>query len=313
MRIAVMGAGGIGGNLGGLLSRGGHDTVLIARGTHLTAIRQHGLQVKSPHDDFTVEVEATDDPNEVGPVDLVLFTVKTYQNSSAIPIMQPLVGEATSVLTLQNGVESSNELAQVLGPKYVLPGAAYFGAHIEAPGVIRNGGVMPSIIFGEANGQESLRARRILQDFSEAGIKTELSTDVIKAVWTKFLVIVSTAGMVSAARILLRPLLQYPEARETLLASMREVEAIGRAKGVNLDPDVVERMVELIEGWSWEIKTSMHTDLELGRPLEVEATIGAVVRMGQQMGVPTPVNSILYSILVPYRDGAPASTHLIPS
>jgi 2-dehydropantoate 2-reductase len=308
MRIAVMGAGGIGGNLGGLLARGGNEVVLIARGAHLEAICEHGLMVKSPQGDFVVEVEATDDPGEVDPVELVLFTVKTYHNATAIPAILPLVGGATSVLTLQNGVESFDELGHVIGAEWVLRGAAYFGAYIEAPGVITNQGLAPHIAFGEADGQETPRAQRILKVFTKAGIKTELSTDIVKTLWTKFLLLLPIAGMTSSARTLIGPLLQYPEAREMWLAAMREVEAVGRAKGVNLDPNIVERMVELTESLPWDYTVSMHTDLELGRPLELDALNGAVVRIGRQVGVPTPVNQFLYSILKPHKDGAISNT-----
>jgi 2-dehydropantoate 2-reductase len=303
-----MGAGAIGGNLGGLLAKGGHEVVLIARGVHLDAIRERGLQIKSPQGDFILEVEATDDPGEVGPVELVLFTVKTYHNSTAIPAMRPLVGEATSVLTLQNGVESFDELAQVLGPECVLPGAAYFGGYIEAPGIITNFGLAPHIIFGEDDGHETPRVQRILQAFTKSGIKTELSRDIVKTLWTKFLLLLSIAGMTCAARTLIRPLLQYPEAREMWLAALREVEAVGRAKGVKLDQDVVDRMIGLTESLPWDYRASMHTDLELGRPLELEALNGAVARIGKQVGVPTPVNHFLYSVLKPHKDGATSST-----
>jgi len=180
MRIAVMGAGGIGGNLGGLLARGGNDVSLIVRGAHLEAIRQNGLRVKMPQDEFTAEVHATNDPSEVGPVDLVLFTVKTYHNGDAIPAMRPMVGEATAVLSLQNGVESFNELAQLLGPEPVLCGAANFGAYIEAPGVITNRGLSPRIAFGEVTQPDGTRVQSIRETLQEAGIDAESSDDVTK-------------------------------------------------------------------------------------------------------------------------------------
>lgn len=304
MRIAVMGAGGIGGNLGGLLARGGNDVSLIVRGAHLEAIRQNGLRVKMPQDEFTAEVHATNEPGEIGPVDLVLFTVKTYHNATAIAAMQPMVGEDTTVLSLQNGVETFDELAQVLGAECVLCGAAYFGAYIEAPGVITNRGLPPKILFGEVDGPESPRAQRIQETFQKAGINAELSDDVTKTLWTKFMILSSAAGITCAARHLIRPLLEHSEAREMWIAGMREVEAVGRAKGVDLDPEVVEQTMGLVESLPWDYQLSMHADLDRGGPLELEAINGAIVRMGRQLGIPTPVNQFLYTVLKPHIDGA---------
>ena len=304
MRIAVMGAGGIGGNLGGLLARGGNDVSLIVRGAHLEAIRQNGLRVKMPQDEFTAEVHATNEPGEIGPVDLVLFTVKTYHNATAIAAMQPMVGVDTTVLSVQNGVETFDELAQVLGAECVLCGAAYFGAYIEAPGVITNRGVPPKILFGEVDGPESPRAQRIQETFQKAGINAELSDDVTKTLWTKFMILSSAAGITCAARHLIRPLLEHSEAREMWIAGMREVEAVGRAKGVDLDPEVVEQAMGLVESLPWDYQLSMHADLDRGGPLELEAINGAIVRMGRQLGIPTPVNQFLYTVLKPHIDGA---------
>lgn len=303
MRIAVMGAGGIGGNLGGLLARDGNEVTLIARGAHLEAIRSNGLRVKMPDDDFTVQVQATDDPTRAGTVDLVIFTVKTYQNSEAIPALRPLVGQDTSVVSFQNGVETGGELAQVLGRKCVLPGAAIFGAFIESPGVIVNRGLPPAIVFGESDGSESPRAKSILEVFSKAGISAQLSTDVEKALWTKFMILPSTAGMTCAARILIRPLMEHGDAMEMLVASMREIEAVGQAKGVDLDSDVVEKSIQLLESVPWDYQVSMHVDIDRGAPLELEAFNGAVVRMGKELGIPTPVNQFLYTVLKPHVNG----------
>lgn len=304
MRIAVMGAGGIGGNLGGLLARDGNEVTLIARGAHLEAIRSQGFRVKMPGDDFTVDVQATDDPAQAGPVDLVIFAVKTYHNAEAIPAIRPLVGNDTSVVSFQNGVETADELAQVLGPGCVLPGAAEFGAFIEAPGVISNRGLPPAVTFGEIDGSESTRAKNILEVFTRAGISAHISDDVAKTLWTKFILLPSTAGITCAARTLIKPLLEHPEAMEMWIAAMREVEAVGRAKGVDLDSDVVEKIFELLERIPWEYQLSAHVDLDRGAPLELEAFNGAVVRMGKELGVPTPVNHFLYTVLKPHVNGA---------
>jgi len=303
MRIAIMGAGGVGGCLGALLARADNQVTMIARGPHLEAIRQHGLRLKRLNDDFTVRVPATDDPKEIEPVELVLLTVKTYQLESAIPVMRPLVREDTTVLTLQNGVESPEELGRAFGPERILPGASYTVAHIEEPGVIVEEGPVARIVFGEVDGQRSARAEGVQGVFQQAGIEAEISDDVIKSLWTKYLLLAPVSGITSASRTRIHKLLQIPESKATFLAAMKEVEAVGRAHGVDLDEGVVETMMQLIEGFP-DFQNSMHADIELGRPLELEALSGAVVRIGRREGVPTPVNELLYSVLLPHNDGA---------
>ena len=313
MHIAVMGAGGVGGYFGGLLARAGNKVTLIARGAHLEAIRSRGLHVKSDQGDFVVNVNATDAPQQVGPAELVILCVKTYQNASAVPALMPLIGEGTCLLTLQNGVESYQELSRAVGGERVLPGAAYIETQIESPGAVRQRGDVVRVVFGEIGGDRTPRAKRILETFRGAGITTELSSDIVKELWTKFLFISTMAGVTSAARASMEQLLQHPEARDMVLAAMREVEAVGRARGVNLDLDVVDKTMEYMETSAKDLRASMHTDLELGRPLELEALNGAVVRMGRHEGVPTPVNSSLYSVLVPHRDGTGAGKPQLPS
>ena len=305
MRIAVMGAGGVGGYFGGLLARAGNEVTLIARGPHLEAIRARGLQIKSQWGDFSVDVDTTDAPGQVvGPVDLVVLSVKTYQNAAAIAALTPLVGENTALLTLQNGVESYKEVARVVGQDRVLAGAAYIETMVESPGVIRQRGDVMRIAFGEIDGQRTPRAQSILETFQAAAIPTELSDDVVRELWTKSLFISTMAGMTSAARSPMSQLLQHPEAREMILAAMREVEAVARARGVKLAPDVVDSTMAYMETSAKDLHASMHTDLELGRPLELDALNGAIVRIGRQVGVPTPVNSLLYAILIVHKDGA---------
>ena len=304
MRIAVMGAGGVGGYFGGLLARAENHVTLIARGAHLEAIRAGGLMVKSPQGDFSVKVDASDDPRRVGPVQLVILTVKTYQNDVAIPAIEPLVGDYTSLLTLQNGVDSYRDLTRSMGRGRVLPGVTYIASQIGAPGVIKHQGAPGRIVFGEIDGQPTPRAQRILDTFQEAGIPTELTADVMKELWTKSLFVTTFAGATSSARASISRLLRHDEAREMILSAMQEIEAVARASGMNLAVDVVDKMMEFVESQAENLQSSMHTDLELGRPLELDAMTGAVVRIGRQLGVPTPVNSLFYSILVTHKDGA---------
>ena len=304
MRIAVMGAGAVGGYFGGLLARAGNEVTLVTRGAHLEAIRSEGLHVKSHWGDFTVSPDATDDPTTSAPVELVVLTVKTYQNAQALPALAPILDQDTAVLTLQNGVDTYQEAAGALGQDRVLPGAAYIEAHIESPGTVRQVGEVVRVVFGETDGSSSARAERILETLLAAGINAELSGDVVKELWTKFLFISALAGTTSVSRASMARLLEREEPREMVLAAMREVEAVGRAYGVNLDTDVVDRTWHYVETTARDLHASMHTDLEMGRPLELEALTGAVVRIGKQVGVPTPVNSVLYSMLLPHKEGA---------
>ena len=302
MRIAVMGAGGVGGCLGALLAHDGNDVSLIARGAHLEAIQAKGLRLKQDHAEFTASVPATDDPAELGPVDLVLFTVKSYHNSTAIPAIRPLVGPDTGILTLQNGVECHLQLASALGPGHALPGAYWTASSIEAPGVIASIGQVPRLSFGEESGGGSQRAEAIRDALQTAGINVELSPDPLQVLWSKFVVLCSIAGITSAARTRIREFMQSPEGLELFTAAMREVDAVGRAMSVNLPEGLVENSLEFIRGFP-DFQNSMHADFENGRPTELEALNGAVVRLGRETGIPTPVNEFIYAVLAPLKDG----------
>ena len=305
MRIAVMGAGGVGGCLGALLARDGNDVTLIARGAHLDAICSRGLLLKQDDDQFRVEVQATDDPAEVGLVDLVLFTVKTYHNTAAIPAIRPLVGPATTVLTLQNGVECHSRLAAELGPSHALPGAYWTASSVESPGVIASVGPTPRLSFGEENGGVKPRSEAVRDTLKSAGIDVELSADPLEVIWSKFVVLCSIAGITSVARTRIREFIQEPRGLELFTAVMREVDAVGRARSANLPKGLVERQVEFIKGFP-DFQNSMHSDFEDGRPTELDALNGAVERMGRESGVPTPLNSFIYAVLLPLKDGAVA-------
>lgn len=305
MRIAVMGAGGVGGCLGGLLAKAGNDVSLVTRGEHLEAIRTNGLKLIRPSSRFVVEVKATDDPAQVGPVDLVLFTVKTFHNRQIISTLRPLMGHETSVLTLQNGVESHEQLGAVLGSRNILPGAYWGASRVKAPGVIAEA-VKARISFGEVDETESLRALDIRKVFRGAGIETELSPDPMEMLWRKFIVLSALAGITSAAQTRIKELLQFDDARKMLYDAMEEALAVGLARGVNLPGDLIQQSLEFIDSLP-DFQNSMHADYENGRPTELDALSGAVVRLGKQIGVPTPVHAFLYSVLRPRKDGVPAA------
>ena len=302
MRIAVMGAGGVGGCLGALLAQSGNDVSLIARGGHLLAIQANGLRLKQDDAEFTVHVPATSNPSEIGPVDLVLYTVKTYHNAKAIPAIRPLVGSNTAVLTLQNGVECHLQLAAELGQGHAMPGAYWTASSVESPGVVASVGPKPRLSFGEETGGTSSRAEAIRDAIQAAGIDVELSPDPLQVIWSKFVVLCSIAGITSAARTRIREFIQDPEGLELFTAAMRETDAVGRAMGVNLPEGLVERSVEFIRGFP-DFQNSMHADFENGRPTELEALNASIVRMGREVAVPTPVNQFIYAVLAPLKDG----------
>jgi 2-dehydropantoate 2-reductase len=306
MRIAVMGAGGVGGYFGGVLARANHEVVLIARGEHLKALQNQGLVVRSHHHGpFQIDLQATSDPAEVGPVDLVLFTVKTYHNLEAAPLIRPLVGPETTVLSLQNGVESHRHLSEVVDDGQVFTGAAYIESGVASPGVIRQNGELVRIVFGHPTGAGEKRSAEIREVLVNAGIDTAIAPDVMKALWSKFVFIVALAGPTTAARREMYQLLELSEGRELVVTVLREAESVGRAVGIALDDDLFDRTMAYIDGYARDLHASMHTDLERGNPLELEALNGAVVRLGSEGRVATPMNRCIHALLKPYVNGAP--------
>ena len=304
MRIAVMGAGSTGGYFGGMLSRGGHDVSLVARGAQLEAIRANGLLVVRDDDEFTVQCLATDDPAKIGPVDLVLLCVKTYQNETAIPLMVPLVGADTTVLCLQNGVDSYLTATEILGGQTVLPGAAFIEASRLGPGQVRQTGSLVRVIFGETDGRETPRCRAIREAFIDSGIPAEVLPDIGVGQWEKFLFIATMAGVTSMARATLAELMPQSHWRKVVHACLTEIDTVARANGVNLPLGIVPRTINYIEEHLADLQASMHHDLVAGRPLELDALNGAVVRAGQDSGVPTPINDIIYAMLKTYQEGS---------
>ena len=303
MRIAIMGAGSIGGYFGGMLSRGGNDVTLIARGHHLRAIVDQGLRVIRDEEQFTVRCDATDDPSRVGPVELVLLTVKTYHNNQAVPTMLPLVGPATSVLCLQNGIDSYQAAAAKVGLDRVLPGAAYIEVGVPEPGVVKQTGTEVRIAFGEADGSESERGSRILATLEQSGIPAQFDRNIQRTLWTKFLLIASMAGVTALSRQTMAQLMPRPEWRQVVVGCLREVDTVGRTAGVDLDPEVVEQTMAYFESELEQLHSSMHGDIMAGRPLELETLNGAVVRVGREVNVPTPINDVIYAMLKPYEKG----------
>ena len=304
MRIAVMGAGSIGGYFGGMLAQSGHDVTLIARGKHLETIRKDGLKILNDDGHFLVKCDATDDPTGIGVVDLVLLTVKTYQNDMAIPPLRSLIDSSTSILCLQNGMDSYQSITRLLKIQDPLPGAAYIEASVQSPGIIRQSGTVVKIVFGELNGTLSSRGTEIQKVLSDSGIDTQFTTDILKTLWTKFLFISTMAGITCLTRETLAQLVPKEDWPNIIIDCMKEIEAVGRRNNINLENDVVKTTMDYITESLENMQASMHTDLMAGRPLELDALNGAVVRAGKLADIPTPINSLIYAMLKPYELGS---------
>lgn len=300
MRIAVFGTGGIGGYFGGRLAQSGQDVVFIARGQHLQAMRINGLRVESVKGDFVVQpAQATDDPAEIGAVDLVLVGVKAWQVPEAADAMRPLVGPQTLVLPLQNGVEAPDQLAAALGAGHVLGGLCRIIALIAGPGHIRHVGGEPYIALGEMDGRASERTARLLDALVQAGIMAEIPPDIQVALWEKFLLIAAWSGVGAVTRAPIGVMRSVPEVRRMLEAAMREIIAVAQARRINLTDAAIGKAFGFIDGLPDASTASMQRDVMEGRPSELESQNGAVVRLGRDAGVDTPLHTFIYHSLLP--------------
>jgi len=304
LRIAVMGSGGVGGYLGVRLVQGGADVTFVARGAHLAAMRANGLAVESQHEPICLpRVNATDDPRTIGPVDIVLFSVKLWDTESAAHSLRPVVGPETGIISFQNGVQKDDALRKLFGADAVMGGVAYMATTIGRPGVIVQTGIMQRMIFGEYDGRRSPRAEALLAAALRGGIKAEISDDIRRAIWEKYVFLVGLSGGTTSVRLPLGPIRNHPRTRQLLLDLMRETAAVGRTQGVALPEDYAEQRLAFIDGLPADMTSSMHHDLERGQPLELRWLSGGVVEMGAALGVPTPVNRSVYDVLVLHADG----------
>jgi len=306
LRIAIMGSGGVGGYFGARLVKGGADVHFIARGSHLAAMRERGLLVEGgPEKIHLPEVAVTDEPATIGAVDLVMFCVKLWDTEKAARQLLPIVKPETGVISLQNGVTKDDMLRPILGEKALMGGVAYVGTAIGRPGVIVQTGALQRLVLGEYDRSRSRRAEEFLAACKAGGINAEISDDVRRSIWEKFVVLVAMSGATTAMRRTIGPVRSHPLTREFLLDLAREVVAVGRAHGVDLPADYAEQRIPFFDGWPPEMTTSMHHDLDSGRPLELRWLAGAVVDLGAQVGVPTPMNRAVRDVLILHADGAP--------
>jgi len=307
MRIVMMGSGGVGGFFGGRLAQAGCDVAFIARGAHLEAMRERGLRIASAeHGDIHLpRVTATDDPASLGPVDLVILSVKLWDTEAAARSLVPIVGPHTGVLSLQNGVVKDDILRRVFHPGQVMGGVGYVATYISEPGTIHQTGTMQRIVLGEHDGSLSERARFLHEALLKAGVTAELSTDVRRAIWEKYVFLVGLSGATTTMRRPLGDVRANPRSREFFFDLMRETVAVGRAHGVALPGDFAAQRMAFADTLPHDMTSSMHHDLERGNRLEVEWLSGGVVQLGAQKAVPTPCNRAVWDVLALHAAGKP--------
>jgi 2-dehydropantoate 2-reductase len=300
MRIAIFGVGGAGGYFGARLAQAGEDVFFIARGKHLEAMRKHGLRVDSILGDVVVSpVQATDNPAEVGPVDMILLGVKAWQVSEAAQAAQPMVGPETVVVPLQNGVEAPAQIQKALGSRHAVGGLARIISYKVGDGHIRHAGADPFIALGELNSEPSERIQRIRDVLQQAGISAEIPPDIQAALWQKFLFVVSWGGVGTIADAPIGVIRSVPETRHMLEQAMAEVLALAKARDIALADDTVKNTMAFVDTLPEDGSTSLHRDIKGGRPSELEFWNGAVVRLGQAAGIKTPVHTVIYGSLLP--------------
>ena len=308
MKIAVMGSGGVGGYFGARLAAAGNEITFIARGAHLAAIKSQGLTVRSPQGDIHIHpAHATDNPCDVGPVDIVLFATKLYDTQSAGELCKSFIGADTAVISLLNGVESEDQLSRILGPEHVVGGVARISAEIAEPGVIQHHSPFDSIEFGELDGRRSDRLEAFLRVAEEAHIDARLCDDIDAAIWRKFILLASFSAITTLTRLPAGPIRDDAECWKLLEAAARETGAVARARGVQLSEKDVEDIVGMIQKMPPTMKSSMLMDLERGNRLELEWLSGAVCRAGIETGVDTPVHRVVLAALGPFVAGKPTN------
>jgi 2-dehydropantoate 2-reductase len=309
MRIAIIGAGGIGAIYGAALARSGVEVAFVARGAHLQAMRENGLRVEGDRGETVIRPAwATDDVASIGPVDYVLLCVKLWDVESAGAQLRPVVGPETAVVPVQNGVDAHERLIPILGREAVMGGTAFVTGSIIAPGVVRQTGAYQVMTFGELGRATSPRGERLRDLCAAAGFDGVLSPDVMVPIWEKFLVLIPLANVNALTRLPLGRYRADPDTWALAEASLREAEAVGRAEGVNLPPDAAERALATIRTMPDHHMSSMGNDLLRGNRLELPWLAGKVVQLGRRHGIPTPVNAFVHAALKLYADGAPVSS-----
>lgn len=305
MKIVIVGSGGVGGYFGARLARAGEDVTFVARGAHLQAIREHGMRVRSAVDgEWSVKASAVETLEGHAPADIVLLCVKSYDTEQAAELIRPVVGEHTAILSLQNGIDNEGKLASLYGNDRVLGGVAYIFSNIEAPGVIAHH-QLGRIVFGRLDGQASDRATAFADACNRAGITAELSRDIRKTLWEKYVFLVALAGTTTVTRLPVAFIREVPETRKLWERQIDELLALAEADGAALDAEVKARCVKLLDSLAPGNYSSLYQDLMNGKRLELDALHGYATRLGENFSVPTPTLFAVYAALRPYRDGTP--------
>ncbi len=306
MKIAMMGAGGVGGFYGARLHQAGHEVTFIARGAHATAMRTGGLRVQSALGDLHLpSVNVATDPREVGPVDLVVMAVKLWDTDAAVEAIKPMIGAQTVVVSLQNGVDKDDTLAAVVGRDHVLGGVTYILANLSEPGVVVHSGRLQRVWIGELDGGVSDRVQRVVAAFVASGIEAEASADIRRATWEKFAFLAANSAVTAVTRQSVGAVRTHPATRALLADAMHEVAALAQAEGVAVAADFVEERLRFVDTLPDGGRASMAQDLLRGGRLELDWLSGAVVRRAERLGLATPVHRALYAALVLYKDGPP--------
>ncbi len=311
MKVAIVGAGGVGGYFGGRLAQAGEDVVFITRGEHLRAITSRGLRVDSINGDFRVDpARATDDPATVGEVDYILVAVKSWQLRDAIETMRPLVGDKTSIVPLLNGVEAPDQLSRVFGAERVLGGLCSVISMIAGPGHISHFGAHPQITFGELDHRPSERGERLRNAFSRTeGVQVRIPEDIHVAMWNKFLLIAPWGGLGALTRAPIGVARSLPETRALLEHAMEEIYLLAQARKIAMGRESIRQAMAFLDNMPYEGTASMQRDIMAGRPSELDAQNGAVVRLGKEAGAATPVNGMIYASLLPLEMRARKELH----
>lgn len=304
MHITVVGAGAVGGYFGGVLANNGDNVTFIARGEHCSAINDNGLKVFSHWGDFQVPVLATPDPSEIGEVDLVLYCVKLYSNPETLPLIAPLVGANTTILTLQNGVTSGEVIAEHYGWDSVLQGATYVESAISEPGVIEQTGSVARIEFGEKNGLETTRTTTIKHLLNKPGIDSAVSKNITFTLWNKLVTVAAIGTIMTAGRANLPEVLSGSEGMNTIRTVMEEIISVGKSEGIEFPPNVVEEKLSGAVDEAEDFKSSLQYDLTVGKPLELDDLLGSVVLMARSAGIPVPASATLTMVLDKFKNGS---------
>lgn len=304
MRIAVVGAGAVGGYFGGLLASQGEDVTLIERGVQLEAISENGLTVDSHWGSFNTKVAVTDDPSSVGEVDFILLCVKLYHNPVVLPVIRGMVGDNTNILTIQNGVTAGSVIAEEYGWDHVLQAATYIESGVVKPGHVRQSGSAAMIEFGEVDGSSTARTEAIRNLLDRPGMQTSVSSNIVDTLWAKMVLVGAIGTMMAAARASLPEILASPHGENSIRMVMEEIVAIGQSRGVTFPPRCVETKLAAAIAEAGEFQASLKYDLEGGRPLELDEILGAVVNMANETGVPVPASATLVTTLDKFKHGS---------